>query len=137
MPSTAFLWRAMSASPGAWRRFQESFAKRFEELVQHRYRPLLRQALRWRYFTVAVALALLLVTIGFVAGGHIRFSFFPPIEAENVAAHLTMPQGTSPEATARALRAVEESAFALHRQLEEEGSPDAFRHVLTSVGDQP
>ena len=50
-------------------------------------------------------LALLLVTFGVFAGGWIRFNFLPPIEADNTAAFLTMPQGTPAEVTAEMMRA--------------------------------
>ncbi len=49
-------------------------------LVEHSYRPTLDRALRWRYTTVAVAVGLLMLSLGYVASGRLKFSFFPPVE---------------------------------------------------------
>ena len=122
---------------GAWRRFQRGFSRRLLGFVEGVYVPALEVCLRWRYSFVAAGLVLLMMTTGLVAGGWIRFTFFPPVEADNVAAFLAMPPGTPAEVTARSVRLVEEKALELHRQLEEEGEEGVFRHVLTSVGEQP
>jgi multidrug efflux pump subunit AcrB len=125
---------------GAWRRLQGRIAGLLESLRDRVYAPSLRFALRWRYLTLAQGVAILLITVGLVAGGLIKFSFLPPVEADNVVALLTMPQGTPAEVTSRAIRRLERSALELQEELDarkvtDEGS--IFRHVLTSVGDQP
>jgi len=122
---------------GAWRRFQDGFGRLLDRLIERSYRPSLRWALAQRYTTVAIALALLLSTVGWVLGGRLKFSFFPPVEADNVVALLTMPQGTAAEVTTRALARIEKSAVDLRRQVAEGGEPEAFRHMLTSIGEQP
>ena len=77
----------------------ERFPKRrngqwLESLATERYRPALRKAIEWRYTTLAVGLMLLLSTIGLIAGGHMKISFFPPIRADFVSARVTLPRGT-------------------------------------------
>ena len=65
-------------------------------------------ALEWRYLTVALALiVLILVHVGLVAGGLIKFSLMPKVDADNMVAYLTMPQGTPVEQT--------EAVLARHR----------------------
>ncbi len=118
-------------------RLQRPTVRLLEWLVTRSYRPLLNAALEWRYATVAVGVAILLLTVGMVAGGRVKFSFFPPVEADNLVAYLTMPQGTSVEKTARILKTVEESARTLETQLAEAGEKEVFRHSLTTIGDQP
>ncbi|MDA0240587.1 MAG: efflux RND transporter permease subunit, partial [Proteobacteria bacterium] len=51
-------------------------------------------ALRWRYFTVGLALAVFLASISMIAGGNLKFRAFPDIEGNVVEARLLMPQGT-------------------------------------------
>ena len=53
---------------------------------------------------IAAAFALVLMTMGIVAGRHVSFSFLPRIEGDNVIAHLEMPQGT-PSARTQAVAA--------------------------------
>ncbi|MEM9290063.1 MAG: efflux RND transporter permease subunit [Acidobacteriota bacterium] len=122
---------------GVWQRFQNGFSNALKRFVQTRYRAALGWVLSWRYAFVAAMLALLFSTVGLVAGGWIKFTFFPPVEADNVGVFITMPQGTPADVTERAVRQVEQAAVQLQEQLAEEGEPDAFRHFLASVGEQP
>ena len=60
---------------------------------------LLGLALAWRYATLALAFALLVVCLGLVGSGRIDFSFMPKVEAERVTAAVSMPYGTPVETT--------------------------------------
>jgi len=121
----------------AWRRFQDRMAAGFTWVIERWYRPSLDLALRWRQVSLAVALAVLLLTVGFVAGGHLEFSFFPPLEADSLVAFLTMPQGTPASETARALERIEAGVEGLRQEVTAAGEPGAIQHVLTSIGEQP
>src|SRR5690606_6236874 len=95
--------------------------------------------LRHRYVTLAAAVALLCVTIGLVAGGHVKFVFFPAVDGDNVVATLTMPQGTPFGTTTAAVERLERAALRLREEFapeDAEGS-DPIRHVLSSIGEQP
>ena len=63
--------------------------------------------------------------------------FLPDIEADSNAAFLTMPLGTSAEATGEALRQIELAALELGEELEEQMGGQPIRHVLTTIGAQP
>ena len=119
--------------------WQERFALGLESFIEHRYRPMLDRALRWRYLTLAQGLALLFLTFALVRGGWVQFSFMPPVEADSVTVTLEMPLGTPIEATSRAVAQIEAAAEQLRREIDEasEGGHSVFKHVLASVGDQP
>ncbi len=121
----------------AWQRLQTRFSHLLGRLASGVYRPTLRYALTWRYTTLAICLLLLLWTVGFIGGGHLRFVFLPPVEADNLVAFLTMPRGTPVEVTTEALERLERSARQLQAELVETGEEHVFRHILTSIGDQP
>ena len=118
-------------------RAQRPTVKLLDWLIERTYRPTLARALEHRYTAVAIALSALMLMVGLVAGGRLKFSFFPPVEADNLVAFLTLPQGTPVETTTRILRRIEDSARELERQLDGDGEDGAFRHVLTTIGDQP
>ncbi len=120
-----------------WMRVQARTSAGLERFVHGVYAPILRRALAWRYLTLAIGSAVLILTLGLVGGGWARFVFFPEVEADNVVGFLTMPQGTPVEATADALRRLEASAERVRRELEGDRPGSVFRHVLTSVGEQP
>ena len=117
--------------------FGDGFSTRLESVILRVYRPLLERCLEWRYLSASVGVAALTLTAGLILGGWIQFLFFPQVPADNVAANLTMPQGTPAETTARAVSRLESSAIRLQRELESENDQKIFMHMLAVVGDQP
>jgi multidrug efflux pump subunit AcrB len=123
-----------------WRRVRDLFGNSLENFATQTYLPFLKRVLRWRYTMLAVALAMLMATVGVVKSGRMLFSFFPPIEADYLAARLTLPQGTPIEVTAAAAAQLERSAERMRSELDPEfGPPDGslVEHVLTTAGAQP
>ena len=123
--------------PGPWRRFQGLFANGLKSFIRTVYSPILEAALRWRYLTAAVGISTLILTVGMVLGGWTSFHFFPSIEADFMAASITMPQGTPVETTGEAVAKLEAGAARLRTRLQQEAGFDYFRHVSATIGDQP
>ena len=123
-----------------WRRIQGRFSGALAYFVDSVYLPRLRRALVQRKLVAAIAVALITLIVGVVAGGWLRFVFFPDVGATNVTALLTMPVGTPVETTALAVQRIEEAAQRTIAEIESlqegtHGSP--VRHRMTSVGEQP
>ncbi len=70
--------------------------KRFITTV---YQPLLIKAMEYRYATVALFLSLIIVSMGLVGGGFVRFVFFPEMENDYVMGTLELQDG-APESLA-------------------------------------
>jgi multidrug efflux pump subunit AcrB len=121
----------------AWNGFFDFFGDGLEWLIQKIYRPTLGAAVEWRYLTVAAAFTVLALTLGLVGGGFVKFVFFPAVESDNIVANLTMPMETPVEATAEAMRRLEESAAQLEKEILEKNATSPYIHVLTSIGEQP
>ena len=124
-------------TPGVWRRFQGLFANGLKLFILKIYQPGLELGLRWRYLTAAVGVAMLILTGGMVLGGWTSFHFFPSIEADVMAASITLPQGTPASVTSGAVEKLEVGAARLRARLEDETGQDYFQHIAASVGDQP
>lgn len=134
-----------------WQTLQSSFANRLESFIEKVYRPILNFALHWRYLTCACAIGAMLITLGLVGGGWMRFQFFPPVEGDNMAAMLTMPLGTPANVTQKAVAQIEKAAMDLRDEIDfeldkksgneirenRENRESMFRHILSSVGQQP
>lgn len=120
-----------------WRQLQAAFARALRFVIERSYKPTIEWTLEWRYLTLATILTLLLVTLGVVGGGWIKFEFMPSVEADNTAAYLTLPQGTPAEETSRRLAQVENAARQLAGELDEKYGGRPIRHIMTTIGDQP
>lgn len=120
-----------------WRGFRERFGAALQRFVEQRYAPSVRWAIEWRYFTLALGVAVLMVAVAFAMGGWVRFTFFPPVEADQVSASLAMPRGTPAKVTEAAVRRIEQAALELGEDLRRESGERVIRHVLASIGEQP
>ena len=124
-----------------WYQRNKGFVQRKLEYVVNRfYRRHLEWALDHRGLVIALATAGFLLTIGMVAGKHIRFTFMPHIDSDNVICSLTLAQGTT---LADARGAVDQIEGALERLIVEirterpADAPEVFRHTFTTIGSQP
>ncbi|MGW8179282.1 MAG: efflux RND transporter permease subunit, partial [bacterium] len=130
-------------NPNIWSVFSKWFRGVFDGalrlFVTRIYSPLLSQALSFRYVTLAFAIATLLITLGIVGSGRVKFEFFPEVEADFVIARLTMPLGTPVEVTTEAVTRIERALTQLREEVDAEnnGEESVFRHVLASIGEQP
>ena len=126
----------LTAVGRAWDLFQSTFTRSLKWFIDNIYGRILDWSLEWRYLTVTVGIFTLLFSVGLWFGGWIKFQFLPDVEADNVVALLTMPRGTPPDITARALRQLEDSAEKVRQKMERDGRR-VFVHTLTSIGEQP
>lgn len=121
-----------------WELFQGLFVGGLDRVIRYVYKPLLDFGLEWRYLTLAVAVGTIIVTIGMVSNGFVKFVFFPPVEADNVAAMLTLPEGTNVEVTRDTVRQIEDAINRVQEQHMKTPEGEKFIvNVLTSIGDQP
>ncbi|MCO4760382.1 MAG: efflux RND transporter permease subunit [Myxococcales bacterium] len=74
--------------------------ERFIEVI---YTPIVKTAGRWRYTTVGLGIASLIVAVGLIAGGRIEFSFLPAVQGDMITANATLPFG-SPVARTRVVK---------------------------------
>jgi multidrug efflux pump subunit AcrB len=107
------------------------FSRAQEWVVANLYRPVQRAALRFRYVTVAVGVGVLILTVGYIAGGRINFIFMPRVEADQVIASAVLPYGTPLESTMRVKDRLLAEADAV---LAENGGDDITEGVFVQVG---
>ena len=107
------------------------FSQALHTFIRERYQPFLRTAIANRYVTVAVGVALLILTAGIVAGGHVPFTFLPAIDSEIVTAQATLPYGAPMEQSRSVLHRLVESANAAVAQ---HGGEAALRGIFAQIG---
>ena len=125
------------AEKSKWfKNLQAKFAERMDHFVKNHYRKILDLALKWRYTSIAIGVGTLFLTMAIVGSGWLKFVFFPDVEADNVVAFVTMPEGTPAIVTAQAVQRIEKSALELKEELKN-GENNAIQHILASMGEQP
>ncbi|MGI9311478.1 MAG: efflux RND transporter permease subunit [bacterium] len=118
-------FRGMGAyRPGKARRYLDDAFARFREL---RFRPLARAATAHRWSTIAFAMALLLVTVGWLQSGRIEFQFFPTVEADRLSVPVAFVSGTAPDKVADYLGEVERALRRVERESGEQLTTLVFR----------
>ncbi|MGI9353297.1 MAG: efflux RND transporter permease subunit [Rhizobiaceae bacterium] len=74
--------------------FRTNFDRKFNAFRDGPFNWLVKLSFRWRYVTVAVALASVLAfVVGPIRGEQVKFVFFPSPEAENISARLVFNAG--------------------------------------------
>ena len=82
---TAF-WRVVSIP-------SKVFGKGLQWYIHRVYKPSVYAAARHRLVTIAIGVAMFITAVGYVAGGHIGFTFMPDIDAGVVTARMRLPVG--------------------------------------------
>jgi multidrug efflux pump subunit AcrB len=113
-------------------RFQRFFSEGLHHFVDNVYSPFLDKALRRRYLTLSVFVALLILSIGLLLGGILRFVFFPDFTADFLQVELEMNEGTPAHETHDALRRVQAGLWEVDRQVSEEQGVESGA-VVSSV----
>ncbi|MDH3628769.1 MAG: efflux RND transporter permease subunit [Acidobacteriota bacterium] len=120
-----------------WNRVQQGVAGGLRKFIARVYQPALDFALEWRYLTLAVGLALLILTGAMIKSGTVRFIFFPNVESDIIAASITLPPGTPAQQTSEAVRTLEEAAERLRTEVVAETGQDPFVNLVAVVGEHP
>nr|WP_281382951.1 efflux RND transporter permease subunit [Dissulfurirhabdus thermomarina] len=110
-------------------------AARLDGFIRGPYARLLALSLKWRYVSVAVAVAVLLVTFGLVKGGILKFRFMPEVDGDVIRVHLEMPRGTPVDETARAVAEIVRKGRRVAARFDKDAEGGRIlRHVYTVVG---
>lgn len=83
-------------------------------VIEKYYTPALKYVVKNKYFTFAVGLGVLIISLGIVAGGYVPFVFFPKGESDWIIAEVGYPLGTPYQVTERTIEHLEQQAFKLN-----------------------
>ncbi len=78
-----------------------------ETFIEKRYVPFVAWVLNWRYVSLAVAIAVLMLSVGLVKGGLVKFQVFPKLDGFVITSTVEFPEGTPPDVTSEALKQIE------------------------------
>ncbi|PCI05893.1 MAG: acriflavin resistance protein [Hyphomicrobiales bacterium] len=114
--------------------FRRNFDRGFGAFRDGPFAKLVSLSFHYRYVTVAIAVASVMVlAIGLLKGDHVKFVFFPSPESENIRSRLVFNAGI-PEK--RALEIIAEVEKSLHKTVEEltDGKEELVTAVFVTLG---
>ncbi|ABA87928.1 efflux pump, RND family, inner membrane protein [Syntrophotalea carbinolica DSM 2380] len=115
---------------------RKKFGHRLQRFIDGPYGRTLRLALHYRYATVASALAVLMLCLGLVGGGIIKFRFMPKVEGDIILVNLEMAPGTPVSRTREVAQTIlahgREAIAVFDRQLPE--GETILRNMYSLVG---
>ncbi|MEZ5843096.1 MAG: efflux RND transporter permease subunit [Hyphomicrobiaceae bacterium] len=98
-------------------RLRRGFDAGFQAFRDRLFFPVAKASYRFRYATVALLIGGFVVAVGLLAGGRVRFVFFPNLPPENITASLSFAPGVPREAQVAAVDRIEQALFEAERNL--------------------
>tara|TARA_B100000809_G_scaffold247022_1_gene275588 strand:+ start:384 stop:3545 length:3162 start_codon:yes stop_codon:yes gene_type:complete len=121
-----------------WDQFQSRLVGGLFFVVEKIYKPLLRKAVEMPLSFLCIAGGIFILTVGVILGGIIKFSFFPPIEADLAIGTIEYPSGTPIQVTREGYLELEKAARELEQQLQNEfPNRPTIKNRLSTIGWQP
>ena len=117
-----------------WEKFQSKIEVSLKRFIQNKYKPLLIKSITNPFLTVSIFIFILLINIGLIGGGWLKFSFFPPIEGDTIKVDVTFPLGTPIDITNNAIDKIQEAAIITDEYFENNIGQKLFVNTLTSAG---
>jgi multidrug efflux pump subunit AcrB len=102
----------------------------FDRFRDHIFRPLVTRAVDWRGATLAAGLMFMILVVGLLAGGRVKFTFFPTPEGQIVYANATFVSGTPAKEVELFLRHLETSLAETEKALGEK----VVQHAVSRQG---
>ncbi len=103
--------------------FRQAFDESLATFRDGPYRRFVEHAFAWRYTTVAFTLAMLIFSIGLIAGGRVGFQFFPSPEPENITASVIFGAGTPRAEQRAALQQLDQALRVAEKKASRNGEP--------------
>ncbi len=108
------------------------FESYLKTLIDKVFVPQLTTAMAWRYLTMTCAVGILVVLLGLVFGGHLKFSYLPRVESDIVSAQVVLPYGVPLETSRKVQKQLVDAGV---RALASFGDEKASKGIYTQIGD--
>jgi len=100
------------------------------------YEPVLRWLIKWRYAAIFAPITFILITAGLIGGGHIKTTFFPPVDFDFFTVSIAFTPGESKLKTEEYLERFEKAVWEVNDDLKEKynDSINPIKFTFKGVG---
>lgn len=117
-------------------RLQRGSNHLLQTVIINYYQPLLRWCLEFRYVTFAFFVGLMILTLGLIFGGVVRYVMFPQVPGEFIEVNLEMSQGVPKRELYGAIERIIEGADSMQAELQNKtGMREDFVENLFGYGE--
>ena len=109
-------------------RTKYKFNHGLQQFIQQKYRPFIGKCISHRYSVLMTFLGLLLVTIGLISSGKVRWVFFPNIPSDFIQVNLEMEKGTAETHTLNVSQQIEDALYRASEKLEAKHGQPVLLH---------
>lgn len=117
------------------RRFRRAVSNGMEYFAEHIYRPFADFSIRWRYISVSVAFACLLLAMGLFQAGFLRFVMFSDVDGNDLVATVEFPQGTPFSVTEEAVSQTRDALERVAATMETMSGKPLIENVYAVTGE--
>ena len=115
-------------------RGRSAVSRGLEIFIEKHYVPFISRVLNWRYVSLAVAIAVLMLSLGLVKGGMVKFQVFPKLDGFVITSTVEFPEGTPPDITTAALKQIGSAFDRLAEETTTTSGEPLVRQRLVLVG---
>ena len=115
-------------------RMRAGFQSALDWTVDTVYRPTLAWSLQNRLATLALGILALALALGLMAGGWVPVEPAPPFDSDVVAVQISLPPGSSAEATREVVEQLDRAVEQIRREIRAESGVDPLLHRTVLVG---
>lgn len=119
---------------GFFHRMNAMTSRSMEWFVETVYSPFLAKTLEYRYISLCTAISVLLVTLGLIRGGLIKFHVFPEIDGFVITSTVEFPDGTPASSTQKATRQIDDALLRLAAMVKTRSGDPLIVDRLSLVG---
>lgn len=112
-------------------KFRQAFDRGLNSFRDGIYRRFVAVTYHWRYVTVTVTIASLIICIGLIVGGRVQFVFFPSPEPEDFSAQVVFTSGMPSEEQVKILTLLERSLAETEKKIAKDGEDLVITSFVT------
>ncbi len=100
------------------------------------YGPVLKFFMKNKLLGFAIPIGMLIMTVGALMGGVIRFTFFPMVASDRIQITLEMPQGTNEKITTKVITRIEDAVNEVSKDFtkRQTGNEEVVQSIIKSIG---
>ncbi|WP_027721070.1 efflux RND transporter permease subunit [Maridesulfovibrio zosterae] len=112
-------------------KYQQKISSGLLVFINKFYRPFLDRAVTWKYLTVSLGFACLIISFAYIKSGRLGFTLFPKIESDYAYLTVDLPYGTAKEVT---MGVQERVVVAANKVAAENGGDKLVEGIHSSIG---